>query len=170
MAFLQTSMRLERFHLFYVTKSSFMKQMFSNRSRRLIVTRNITDLFAARFTTSNINIWHQNTEHTATVTIQMGVYSFPYLNVKNIFFFVGFFFSFLYVLMLQEHKLSGFGTFTNPPKTATIKRKRPQTAQGCFFFFPSPLRVPKIYATYSHPVWRNRHHLYTMANWIAGYI
>lgn len=103
---------------------------FYKASGKTSCHRNITDLFAARFTTLNINVWHQNIKYTVTVTIQMGVYSFPYLNVKNAFFF----FFFFNILMLQECALSGFGTFTNPPKTATIKRKRPQTAQVFFFF------------------------------------
>lgn len=53
--FLRALVRPERFSLFHITKSGFIKKTFSNRSEKTICHRNVTDLFAARFTTLNIN-------------------------------------------------------------------------------------------------------------------
>lgn len=135
MVFFPASMHLQRFHLFHITKSSFIKQMFSSRSGKTNCHRNITDLLAAKFTTVNINIWHQNIKHTATVTIQMGVYSFPYLNVKNVFFIYLFSFSFFRHTHASRARVLRLRNVHKPTKNSYNKKKTATNSTG---FFPPP--------------------------------
>lgn len=159
MVFFPSSMRQERFHLFYITKSSFLKQLFPNRIGKTNFHRNITDLFVARWTTLNINISQHNIEHTATVTIHMGGHSFPYLNVKNLWVF---FFEHTHASRAPALRL----WHVHKPNGNSYNKKITTTNSTVFFFF----FLFQKYRLYSCPVWRKRHHLYTMANLIASYI